>query len=82
MDDSLITRFGRCISNIDIIKYLSIIKNNKSEPMTLWQTLGQYEYEYNIEARSYTGRYRCVGGRLADGRWPAWHSATGEKSYS
>lgn len=47
--------------------------------MTSWQTLGHYEYEYN--ANGYTGRYRCVGGRLADGRWPIWDSK-GVQSYS
>jgi len=43
--------------------------------MTSWQTIGQYQYEY--DENGYTGWYRCVGGRLADGRWPEWNSKTG-----
>ncbi len=43
--------------------------------MKSWQRQGQYEYEY--DAHGYTGWYRCVGGRLANGRWPQWHSETG-----
>jgi hypothetical protein len=42
--------------------------------MTNWQTIGQYEFEYN-EHGVYTGWYRCVGGRLTDGRWPEWNSS-------
>jgi hypothetical protein len=45
-----------------------------------WQTLGQYEYEGGRDGK-YTGRYRCVGGRLADGRWPTWDKH-GNLSYS
>ena len=48
--------------------------------MTFWQTLGRYEYECNCEV-GYTGWCRCVGGQLADGRWPEWHSGTGETRY-
>lgn len=36
-----------------------------------WQTLGDYEYEVDKNCQ-YTGRYRCVGGRLADGTWPVF----------
>ena len=43
---------------------------------TFWQTLGRYEYECNEYGR-HTGWYRCVGGQLANGRWPQWHSETG-----
>lgn len=46
--------------------------------MTAWQRLGQYEYEYSYDRSAYTGWYRCVGGRMADGRWPQWNSKTGE----
>jgi hypothetical protein len=45
-----------------------------------WQTLGQYEYEVGADGR-YTGWHRCVGGRLADGRWPAWN-INGELRYT
>jgi hypothetical protein len=34
-----------------------------------WQTIGYHEYEV-AHRIGYTGRYRCVGGRLADGTWP------------
>jgi hypothetical protein len=44
--------------------------------MTAWQTVGQYEYEYNEESE-YTGWYRIVGGRLANGHWPQWNNKTG-----
>lgn len=37
-----------------------------------WQTIGQYEYQY--DSKGYTGWYRCVGGRLANGTWPEWKS--------
>ena len=47
--------------------------------MTAWLTQGRYEHEY--DAKGFTGWYRCVGGRLADGRWPEWKSKTGEKRY-
>jgi len=36
----------------------------------IWQTLGDYEYE--VGPGGYTGWYRCVGGRLANGLWPQW----------
>jgi hypothetical protein len=39
--------------------------------LTAWQTHGDYQFEY--DENGYTGWYRCVGGRLADGRWPQWH---------
>lgn len=42
-----------------------------------WQTIGGYEYQHN--GSNYTGWYRCVAGRLADGRWPQWNSNTGEE---
>jgi hypothetical protein len=45
--------------------------------MVFWQTLGRYEYEVN--ETGYTGWVRCVGGRLADGRWPKWNINTGER---
>ncbi len=43
--------------------------------MTAWQQLGQYEYEY--DESGYTGWCRCIGGMLADGRWPQWNSYSG-----
>lgn len=46
----------------------------------LWQKIGQYEYEVDGICE-YTGWYRCVGGRLADGRWPYWNYKTGGKRY-
>ncbi len=48
--------------------------------MTSWMTLGGYEYEYNALGQ-FTGRCRCVGGRLADGRWPIWDKS-GKVSYA
>ncbi len=48
--------------------------------MTAWMTSEGYEYEYN-EQGQFTGRYRCIGGRLADGRWPIW-DANGHVSYA
>jgi len=47
--------------------------------MTSWQTVGNYEYE--IDQSGYTGWYRCLGGRLADGRWPEWNIKTGAKRH-
>ena len=47
--------------------------------MITWQIFGQYECEYYEDRR--TGWYRCVGGRLADGRWPEWNEDTGQKRY-
>lgn len=47
----------------------------------MWQRREQYEYEVDQKGE-YTGWYRCVGGRLADGRWPEWNEKTGEKRYS
>jgi hypothetical protein len=47
------------------------------QPRKMWQTFGSYEHEVSEEYFGgplfYTGWYRCVGGRLADGRWPMWH---------
>ena len=43
--------------------------------MTAWQQLGNYEYEYN--KYGYTDWYRCVGGKMANGRWPERNSKTG-----
>lgn len=43
----------------------------------MWQQIGSYEFEH--DGKRYTGWYRCVGGRLACGKWPAWNSETGEK---
>jgi hypothetical protein len=48
--------------------------------MTGWQTFGGYEFEFN--SRGYTGWYRCVGGRLANGLWPEWCRETGVMRYS
>ncbi len=48
--------------------------------MHWWQTLGQYEHE--VSGSQYTGWVRCVGGRLADGRWPEFHQHTGATRYS
>lgn len=45
--------------------------------MTDWQRQGVWEYEYT--AAGYTGWYRCVGGRLADGRWPCWNDQGEER---
>lgn len=46
--------------------------------MTLWMQLGSgYEFEY--DEHGFTGWYRCIGGRLADGRWPQWNSAGQER---
>ncbi len=46
-----------------------------------WQRQGQYEYETVYYSRAnnhgYTGWVRCVGGRLADGRWPHFNIHTG-----
>lgn len=42
--------------------------------MSGWQTLGRYEFEY--DEHGYTSWYRCVQGRLADGRWPEWNLLT------
>lgn len=36
--------------------------------ITGWQTIGQWEHEY--DANGYTGRYRSVGGMMADGTHP------------
>lgn len=47
--------------------------------MTFWQRLGQYEYE--VSEGDYTGWVRCVGGQLADGRWPQWNTYTGERRF-
>lgn len=41
-----------------------------------WMTLGRYEYEYD-ENGCCTGWCRCVGGRMANGRWPEFNSYTG-----
>ena len=47
--------------------------------MTSWQSQGGYELEFDFGLNDYTGWYRCIGGRLADGRWPAWNYKTGAK---
>jgi len=52
--------------------------------MSFWQSQGGYEFEVARGEDSIshcTGWYRCVGGRLADGRWPMWNMHTGEKGY-
>ena len=47
--------------------------------MTSWfHNIGGYEYEVSYETGDYTGWYRCIGGRLADGRWPMWNFKTRE----
>lgn len=48
--------------------------------MIFWQSLGNYEYE--VGASGYTGWCRCIGGKLADGRWPEWNGYTGEQRFS
>lgn len=35
-----------------------------------WQTLGNYQYEY--DSKGYTGWVRYVGGKMSDGTWPQW----------
>ncbi len=45
-----------------------------------WHSLGNHEYEVDERNRP-TGWYRCVGGRLASGLWPAWHPRTREVRY-
>ena len=39
-----------------------------------------YEFEVSYDTGDYTGWYRCKEGRLADGRWPNWHT-DGRKRY-
>jgi hypothetical protein len=51
----------------------------KRAKKAFWQILGQYEYE--VSKRGYTGWYRCVGGRMANGLYPEWHCITGEIRY-
>jgi len=46
--------------------------------MKMWQSQGNYEYEYDHSRERYTGWCRCVGGRMADGRWPQFNNQTGE----
>ena len=51
--------------------------------MLFWQqqiisaTVGGYEYQH--DGVNYTGWCRCIGGRMANGTWPMWHSRTGEQ---
>lgn len=41
---------------------------------TTWiELLNRYELEFDGNHQP-TGWYRCVGGRLADGTWPEFHS--------
>lgn len=53
-----------------------------------WHPLGNgYEYELACDDQRHIGPYatgwcRCVGGRLADGRWPEWNYNTGQQRYS
>jgi len=52
---------------------------------TWWQELGRYEYEIEVGengGQHYTGRHRCVGGQLADGRWPIFGDKSGETVYA
>lgn len=37
-----------------------------------WQTIGQYQYQF--DSTGYTGWYRCVGGKMANGIWPQWNN--------
>lgn len=46
--------------------------------MTFWQTFGQIQREVR-KGVGYTGWYRYVGGRCADGRWPEYHSEYGTR---
>lgn len=39
--------------------------------ITAWQRLGNYEYEYDWNLK-YTGRVRCVDGRMTNGIHPSW----------
>ena len=56
---------------------------NEKEVLDMWwQQLGHYEYEVSETfTLQYTGWYRCINGRMADGRWPAWNYNTGETRY-
>ena len=45
---------------------------------TWWETgFGGYEFEVGYDPQrnfyGFTGWVRCIGGRMADGRWPEWH---------
>jgi hypothetical protein len=61
------------------------IPESSLTPRVMWIPCGNYEFEVKEDFfggyMNYTGWYREVGGRLADGRWPAWHSETGAKKY-
>jgi hypothetical protein len=48
--------------------------------MNGWLTIGKYQYEYNMDG-ILTGWYRCVGGKLDNGRWPAWNDEIGRMRY-
>jgi len=52
------------------------------ETRKMWLPQGQYEYEVTEEyfggPMLNTGWVRCVGGKLADGRWPMWHPEYGK----
>ena len=47
--------------------------------MAIWLEIGRYEYEFKDGVC--TGWYRCVGGKLADGRWPAWNDQVNRIRY-
>ena len=47
--------------------------------MTGWMEMGEWEYEF--DANGFTDWYRCVGGRMANGLWPCWHTITGKQKY-
>jgi len=49
-----------------------------------WLPIGQYEHQFVWRPGKCfaTGWYRCIEGRLRDGRHPEWNDATGEKRYS
>lgn len=57
-----------------------------SEPgtdLTTWvHNICGHEFEVSYKTGTYTGWSRCIGGRLADGRWPERNDRTGETRYS
>jgi hypothetical protein len=79
---------GRLVENLNVeARRLPVIREAEPERrsgITFWQRLyigsGGYEFEY--DEHGYTDWYRCIGGRLADGRWPEWNTKTKEVRYS
>jgi hypothetical protein len=53
----------------------------QTEDSMHWLQLGIHEYEYGGNGQE-TGWYRAVGGRMSNGRWPAWHNKTGATKYT